>query len=89
MIRNLLACVAATGLACAPIVAQANTRAATSGVSMAALDVARVASPVGAAEEAGNGIPMWLLILLFGTVGGAIILGVEAGENSSNKSPGT
>ena len=88
MIRNALSLVAAAGLVLAPIVAQANTRAASAGVAMDAGEVDRLGAPVsGELREAGKGIPLWLLIMLFGGTATAIILGVEAGEN--NKSPGT
>lgn len=88
MIKNLLASIAAAGLAFVPIAAQAGTRASDAGVSMAALS--RTAAPIGTAEyqaDDDNGIPMWLLILLFAAAGGGIIAAVESGEN--NKSPGT
>lgn len=85
MIKNLLASIAAMGLVFAPIAAQAGTRAADAGVSMDALS--RTAAPMGSAENVGDGIPMWLLILLFAAAGGGIIAAIESGEN--NKSPGT
>lgn len=85
MIKNILASVAAAGLVFAPLAAQANTRAGDAGVSMEGL--ARSGAPVGEVENAGAGIPMWLLILLFGAAGVGIVMGVESGEN--NESPGT
>ena len=86
MIKNLLASIAAAGVLVSPIVAQAGTRAADAGVSMAALS--RTSAPMGAAEQqADEGIPMWLLILLFAGAGAGIIAAVESGEN--NKSQGT
>jgi len=89
MTKNLLASIAAAGLVFAPIAAQAGTRAAESGVSMASLaSVGRAPAPMGAAErQADEGIPTWLLVLLFAAAGTGIILAVESGEN--NKSPGT
>ena len=90
MIKNVLAAVAAAGLAFAPIAAQAGTRATDSGVSMNALSsIDRAGSPIGDAEMQSddNGLPAWLLILLFGAAGVGIILAVEGSEN--NKSPGT
>jgi hypothetical protein len=88
MIKNVLAGVAAAGLVFAPIAVQAGTRAAEAGVSMDALS--RAAAPMGTAEyqaDEDDGIPMWLLILLFGAAGGGIIAAIESAEN--NKSPGT
>ena len=86
MIKNLLASIAAAGVLVSPIVAQAGTRASDAGVSMAGL--ARSSAPMGAAEQqADDGIPMWLLILLFAGAGAGIIAAVESGEN--NKSQGT
>ena len=87
MIKNLLASIAAAGVLVSPIVAQAGTRAADAGVSMAGLS--RTAAPMGAAEQQADedGIPMWLLILLFAGAGAGIIAAVESGENT--KSQGT
>lgn len=89
MIRNVLATVAAAGLVFAPIAAQAGTRAADSRVSLAGVtSLDRAPSPVAAAEQqADEGFPLWLLVLLFGAAGAGIIAAVESGEN--NKSPGT
>lgn len=90
MTKNLLASIAAAGLVFAPIAAQAGTRAAESGVSMASLAaIGRAPAPMGAAEyqAEGEGIPMWLLIILFAAAGGGIIAAIESGEN--NRSPGT
>lgn len=88
MIKNLLASAAAAGLLFAPIAVQAGTRAAEAGVSMEALS--RASAPMGAAEyqtDEDDGIPMWLLIVLFGAAGGGLIAAIESAEN--NKSPGT
>jgi len=90
MTKSLLASIAAAGLVFAPIAAQAGTRAAESGVSMASLaNVSRAPASMGAAEYQADegGIPTWLLVLLFAAAGGGIIAAIESGEN--NKSPGT
>ena len=88
MIKNLLASIAAAGLAVAPVAAQAGTRAADSGVSMDALSsLQRVSSPIRSSEKADGGLPVPLIILLFGAAGAGLILAIEGGEN--NKSPGT
>ena len=93
MLRNVLASLAAAGLLVAPIAAQANTRAGDSRVSLAALKgVERAASQIGPARNQGDGdddrgIPIWLLVLLFGAAGGGIIAAVELTQ--STKSPGT
>lgn len=92
MLRHVLASLAAAGLLVAPISAQANTRASESRVSLAPLKgAARAASPIGPArnqaDDEDRGMPIWLLVLLFGAAGGGIIAAVELTQSS--KSPGT
>jgi len=90
MLKNVLASAAAGLLVFSPIAAQAGTRAASAGVSVNSLaSVERGAAPVGSAEYQSDdeGMPTWLVTLLFGAVGAGIIYLVEDSEN--NKSPGT
>lgn len=89
MIKNVLAATAAAGLLFAPIAAQAGTRASDSRVSLASTSsIDRASSRIGTAEaQAEDGIPNWLLVLLFAAAGVGIFYAVESNEN--NKSPGT
>lgn len=75
MLKTILAAAAAASLTVAPIAAQANTRAADSAVSIDVSD--RVGAPVNVSEEAGQKVPLALIILLFGGAAAAIIAIIE------------